>query len=204
MKTKTFFDISQAESYLRGSIIRYNGIPCMIVGVNRSKENKNSYVVHLEHLGSSHLIENVEITDENIDFNPVPLGFINIEKHDLTYKGLRYPSRQWKVGLCRQTLKVSPLLKGLPSISRDSLINSSSLAKTITGEYPSLATAIDTIKNKQESTCVAFNRRFAIYKDELYHLLHKECVGHYNSKGVIKLRKPYEFLQETLDRALGR
>lgn len=144
------------------SLIIYKKEPVMVKTViDRSLFLKD--IIRKKELGL------VPITDNNLDFTPVKLGFCN-EGRDAFYV-TRAPLRQYKQGLCRGNLNIHRLHDEYDKVGMDKLskMNSEGLVNCILGRYPNLNEAIELItENKMNS--VAFNRFFAIDSDfRIYH-----------------------------------
>ena len=168
MKTKNFYDEHHAKIYLENSVIRYKKIPIYIRDVNQVE---NEFKLLYNKLGRQ-TIEMTFLPNKHIDFNPVPLGFLNTQRN--TFYVSRLPARQWKIGLHQNNIKFTNAVIGT-KIKNPSL-NSTLLANCILGKYPSYKAAYDSIISGKRFI-TAFSRKFAICKEGLLYKNNGQCIG---------------------------
>lgn len=217
MKNKQFYNTEQATFYLSDSLIRYKNLPIFVYKIVR--ENQEDKIVYYDGFteGEWWRVFDEEInwpyrkkeknkillSDLNLDFNPVNLGFINILNRTDIFSCsylLRYPRRSYKIGLNISNLTSVRLNlnKRLfsDSIPKHFILFSTSLTKTILGEYPSYEEASEIIR-KDKNNSIAFSRRFALDSKHIYYKF-SEKVGE-NKDNKVKLFDKYQFLSEVLE-----
>lgn len=177
-------NLDDCQSQLGNTIVRIRKLPVRIDEIYRGGEDGKTLMACVRSLTTG-VRKQIEVNSLNV--KPVPLGYTNLEG-TATYL-MRRPLRRWKHGLDAGSLITD---EG----GRMHIDNSfdRSLARTIKGDYPTLATAIEVVRAGLLETC-AFSRTFAISKRNL---IYKGAVA-----GKIKAGKPilsdeYEFLAETL------
>lgn len=137
---------------------------------------------------------------EDLNTDPVPLGFVNWGKEAIYVS--RIPTRSWKQGLRSNSVYTSK------AVNIPSLLNSFNLDRTVRGIYPTVVDGLELVTNS-EMYSVAFSRNFAFTQAKglskgKYLLLYKnKTVGTLfseNNKEVLTTLAPeYKFLQESLD-----
>ena len=208
MKTKEFFNHDHASAYLNGSLVRYQGEVCFVDGVGGSK--KAGFKINLAELVSGSLkFSDVLLTDDRLDLNSPPLGFVNISGSkgiSFVVRAMRVPSRTWKIGLTASTLFVDVLDREVdkPVAGSSGLFHHTSLKKTIVGDFPSFdESRLFVAKNLNSS--MAFSRRFALKSNgNLYHIFHPSPVGTFKASGEVEFLPTFKFLKESLDRTLSK
>lgn len=191
MKTKEFYDHRQAHSYLSECIVMYEGEPVYVQEVFPLE--KGRYAVIYYKLGQ---VVNGKRRDANLDdggwdFTPVSLGFTAGLDFHSNYAS-RVPQRAWKIGLTQGNLSVYPIKPTL-RINKNTLFLTESMKNTILGKYVSYKDAY----KKGKDTVVAFSRRFAVYKDDLYYKTISTPVGKAGDR-TPELGEKFGFLKEVL------
>lgn len=155
------------------SVIRWNKTPVYVKAVNRLNE------LVLQELGNKKEII-TKVSDELLDFTPVPLGMCN-EGKDAFYL-TRIPYRQYKQGVCKQSLRIKFISKNYDELAADKLLTmkSQGLKECINGDYPTLQNAIEKIRGDEGVKAIAFSRQFALDGD--FNIFFKtERVGIYDA-----------------------
>ena len=194
MRNRDFTGSDHADNYLRNSVIRLGAEPIYVLGVTSMSGDGLIYssLNRIDPSGGDK--RKVSIKDEDIDMNPVPLGFVNFGtfiKPYYAYSVARTPQRAWKVGLTTGNMYI---LNG--DISHKTLMFSEAFRKTVVNEFPSVE---ECIRNMKEEHWTAFSRRFAIGDGKLWHHLIDEAIGSVYNKKELKLNTKYAFLTEALE-----
>ena len=203
MKNKKFFNLDQVNRYLNDCVIRFEGEPIYISGVDTGRHGKNFQLFYYK-LGDDSREQKTILSDNSgIDMNPVPLGLLSLKSSPKdrysTSMLERIPYRQYKIGLTRGNFKqryVHPDYSMKYGASTSGLLLSKELRDTILGNYPSYTEAYKA--SKDNGTVVAFSRRFSIVNDKLYFKGRQVPVGEANSK-LPKLSDEAFFLKEILE-----
>lgn len=191
MKNKDFYDEHHAQMYLVDSIIRYKNKPIFIKDVQKTERG---YKLTYHYLGSLEF-QMVFIPNKDINFNPVPLGFLN--KNKKSYYISRIPCRTWKIGLCLRNMSVVNILDSNEKIRIK--IDSKEISDTIIGKYPSYDESYEFLK-KEKVECIAFSRRFSICKIGLLYKTNMATVGFLDTPP--KLHNKFKYLTEVLEEDL--
>lgn len=198
MKHKKFYDSDHAHRYLSGSVIRIGGEGAYINNVftNRGKIKLSFYLIKDITKESTCSIE-----DEDVDLNPVPLGFVNYSAFNslhLAVKAVRIPARDWKIGLTTRNLNID-----VGAIPKRTILISTGMHKTIVNEYPSVAEAIDRVQKGGKQVSVAFSRKFSINQhSELIYIQLDTPVGEIYKQKEIMLYPNFEYLTQLLEKDL--
>lgn len=178
---RTFADWNHANQYLSESLIRVGGETAWV----RNVDEKNQLWYYPP---ASDQRKSIRLDSKEVDFTPVPLGYVNLgDGYSASYT-TRIPRRMWKVGLCPSNTSSSRTRVG------SGLLCSENFAKCVKGVYPSLEEALKASVRWQ--TIVAFSRLFAIDYDK--GLLYKD-----RRVGAIRDKRPvlddkFLYLQEVL------
>jgi hypothetical protein len=198
MKTRSFYDLDQAFSYLTNSVIRVGGKAVMVTGVLPGDQGHvlNFYRLDDGRKKNDYILHNAP----EVDMEPVPLGLLSIDdksSYTDTVMCSRSPRRLWKVGLTYETLCTNVVHEErhnyTPSIN---VLQSKELGRTIEGSYPVYAAAKELVGKKNR--LVAFSRRFAVDKDDLYYQTYQVPVG-MAEKDRPSLLPEFDFLQQVLE-----
>lgn len=181
-------DIGYAHGRLVGTIVLYKNKPVMINDIGGGFV----YIMYLKD-GKKETVN----YDGNFDLTPVPLGYTN-------YNGLslylaRIPMRKdWKQGLRTATTRC--LLNGK---EYEGQVPFSELHKTIVGDHPPLAKAIEHVK-LPHITAMSFSRTFAIDKAlDIWHKGRSKIGKIINPKThEYSLKDEFFWARETLEEAL--
>lgn len=203
MRNKKFFNIDHANLYLVGSIIRVNDLPVYVRNVTYSRAIKKQILTYapVENYDEGK-VDKVYLNSSRVDMNPIPLGFINFKefgKPRIAVGAYRIPSRQWRIGLTTDNMRIIPhRFDGYEA--KRKVIHSIYFKKSVCGQFPTVEEIIEMIKNK-EATSQAFSRDFAIEKNKLMFLQLKAPVGKI-FKNELMLFDDYLYLSQVLEKAL--
>lgn len=206
MRSRSFFDREHATQYLTGSIIRYDGKPVAVYGIEKLAGAKGlSLSVYPTDNKRASTISTVPIDDPKIDMTPLPLGFVNIKSDDedgnIVVRVQRYPARRWKVGSYEGNTMVRSLYKDTPApLPFNYVVSNSQFKHTITGNMPKF----EEVKAKMKPRSAwAFDRNFAMDSDlRVFHIHIMDPIGKVED-GKIELDGKYKFLAEQLEEAVG-
>lgn len=166
--------LDDLTTILHNTVIRYRKKPVFVKEV----DGRELWLTSLEN--PKEKANPVSLSDLEIDFTPVPLGFVNFNKY--AYYITRVPSRQYKQGLSTGNIAIEAVEENHDTIFGIQTLQNvcnKSLAACILGRYPCLEQAIKDVVEGAKS--VAFSRQFAI--DEHFDLLFKtERVGSVNGE----------------------
>ena len=191
MKNKNFYDEHHAKMYLVDSIIRYKNKPIFIQDIQKTEQG---YKLTYNYLGNLDF-QMAFIPNKDINFNPVPLGFLNKDKK--AYYISRIPCRIWKIGLCFKNMSVFNILDHNIKIKIN--VDSKEINNTIIGKYPSYDKSYEFIR-KEKVNCIAFSRRFVICKNGLFYKTNIETIGFLNNPP--ELHNKFKYLTEVLEEDL--
>jgi len=203
MKNKSFYDGDQANMYLTNSLIRLKGEPIYIQGVR--SHNRGLYIrYYIPSQQNSNDINEIDIDHNDINMNPVPLGFVNIkipyERRSQIIDVFRKPIRGYRIGLCRNNIDYKKIFGETQDYDTRNILISRELMNTIKGKYPQYEEAFNfTVKSLGRSR--AFSRRFGIQNmGDNHHLIYSKL---HNPVGMCTKREPilfdqFKYLQEAL------
>lgn len=180
-------NLDYARTRLVGTIVTRNGKAITIDSITNDLR-----VVYLS-LSTGQISE---CSYEEIDINPVKLGYVNYNRQAVYF--FRVPMRRdWKQGLRNQTLATT---KGR-QLDR---IPSKSLAKLIEGSYPTFNKALERMTSENTRLIsLAFSRNFAIDKELGLFYKDKYRIGQINSdNGTYELEPQFMWAVETLEEDL--
>ncbi len=124
----------------------------------------------------------INVNMEDVDFRPVPLGYVNFERKDASWL-CRAPIRAWRQGLHEENMV--NLKDKIMNIRRN-------LRSTIMGEYPSLEDA------SKSQVLKAFHKDFAVFKGMVQYK-GSRFIGNYNAKTKqVTLEKRFQYLEDYL------
>lgn len=175
------------------TVIRYKKQPVYVKAITNNRE---LVLQALENVKEK--FPEISLTDSDLDFTPVPLGFANYNGNAFYLS--RIPSRQYKQGLASNNLVVDCLTEGnktaLASKELKKVCNRS-ISSCILGKYPSLQQALKLIT--EGALSVAFHRQFAV--DEDWNILYKtESVGSVNGDtGEVWFKRTKGYLKGVLN-----
>lgn len=178
-----------AGTRLRESIVRFKGEPVFVLQVG-AKGGKVAFQT-LARAEDHELAGIGECTLQDLDINPVPLGYVNEAK--FAYYVSRCPVREdWRQGLRKNTMRTIP--GGIN-------VNFKFLRQTILGKYPNLKDALKLV-NDRERESVAFSRSFAISRGGILHHKGQWQVGEIDERGYTLLPK-FQWVEEALNEELN-
>lgn len=183
------------DMMFKGSIVVYNKTPVLITGVD---EDNNLNLSRLTSINKK--VKSANPDDPKFDFTPVKLGMCNVGNSTVFVE--RMPMRAYKIGVCKETLKVhdfkSSRMEDLDKIM--SFRDLTSLKETILDEYPSLEWSLANV-GKEGRIASAFTRWFAI--DKAHRLYHKNKeVGMINADNAKPVFFPHKsYLKEVFNNA---
>ena len=213
MKKKDFFDLNHAQNYLTGSLILLDGKPIIIEDVERREARFQ--IIYCElfskietqkyYIGENFIRTNKKewLDNQSIDFNPVPLGFVNLLDEKNLYSCIyvaRYPSIGYKIGLSEANIFRVPLIKDhifSNNISDRLILRSCFIRDTIMGRFPSFRKAKKVVKESYTNQ-IAFSRKFAIFGDRLFYKGIEDNVGSFINRRVV-LKDDFKFLVQVLE-----
>lgn len=185
-----YSEAEYAQAKLGGTIVRYGNIPVTVLSV--SQDGTVIYSV----LGSE---EHGQCKLKQLDINPVPLGYANLNKSVLYI--CRRPMRQdWRQGLRKQNMTCPENI----SIN----VQPGTLHNVIKGIYPSYDECVEKLGHYTSVQGIAFNREFAIRRLPEIPDFRLEYKGFLTCGGVAKngridLFEPYFWLDEVLTLAVN-
>lgn len=192
-------NLNDASMRVKNSVIKYKGSPVYINDVFEKDE-------HILYAAYTDLISRAErkkvlLNSKHFDWKAFSLGYVNSINLGAIYVERR-AVRKYKAGLSQGNVSIlGPNGEGFENVP-DDLLYSRSLGDTIQGTYPTIAVALKRVQGKK-SKCVAFDRRFAFYRDEmgLIKLLFKnKPIGWLNEdKGIIRLGDAFGHMREELN-----
>lgn len=203
MKNKKFFNIDHARLYLIGSIIRVNSLPVYVKDITYNRALKKQILIYapVENFDEEKVYK-VHLDSSRVDMNPIPLGFINFKefgKPKVAISAYRIPSRQWRIGLTTDNMRMIPYhFDGYET--KRKVIHSIYFKRSVCGQFPKVEEIIEMIKNKKAMS-QAFSRDFAIEKNKLIFLQLKTPVGKL-FKNELMLFDNYLYLSQLLEKAL--
>ncbi len=201
MQVKKFYDQNHANLYLVGSVIRVGGVPIYVTDVRNSR-SLGLIITYISLTNADKKTKEIDIYNSKVDMTPVPLGFLNFQsfgRPKIAIRAFRTPSRQWRIGLTIDNLRLRPDRYNDHETKRK-VIHSLSFKKSVCGEFPSLPKVLKMIKDKKANS-QAFSRNFAIGKNGVRFIQLEEPVGKI-LKGEIMLFDDYLYLSELLEKDL--
>lgn len=201
MRTKKFFDLNQASSYLRGSVIRVDDEPIYVHDVQHGEGRGNKgmsieYSVIREGLGK---VFHIDVADKKVDMTPVPLGMCSYHDGDSfrCYYIMRLPVRKWKIGLTKENIDILTVQTGQNAGGAiNMLFPQTFLVDCIEGKYVGLTEAIKALKRRRG--VIPFSRRFAIdHEHSVWYKGHNLSVGWFEN-GQVNLDKDHTYLSEIM------
>lgn len=153
----------------------------------------------------------VPLTDPGFSFKPVKLGMLNYEDH--AWMSYRVPVRRYSQGLTVENFgmqMIGQIKPGLtymcsPNGVPDNLSISWSpeLYDCITGNYPSMRCAMNSLANRQDPGSMAVSRDLAVEVDPKLGLgflwFKRARIGYTEDGDTFKLSPDYSFLSQTLE-----
>lgn len=178
-------DHDYAHSRLHETIVRRGEVPVWVYGVRAGMVVQ---YVELSQIGSE---EPKECPIDELNLQPVPLGYCNYNKH-ATYLSRMPMRRDWRQGLRRGNFI------GIGAVDPNR-IPYESIAQTIIGDYPTFNGALTAVKKVKS---VAWHRHWAMDSD--LRVFYKGRVRHIGKvvEGVVILEPSYTYLNEALKESL--
>lgn len=199
MKTRKFYDLEQASSYLAGSVIRVANHPVNIVAVESGNRGKGNFKLTYTKVDDPYKKTMAILSDsDEVDMNPLPMGMLAIKPGSpigtLTAYALRIPARAYKVGTTRTNTTFMPIVHN-SNYYDGSLIYTKEFVDSVKGNYLTLPEAL---KATEKKGIFPFSRRFAVAKDRsVYYKTFLEPVGKVDG-GEVVLNDEAFFLKEVL------
>jgi len=208
MKTKSFYDLHQAQMYLTESIVTYKGLPIYVRDIEQKRNG--DFNISYAYLSNALSETNDSLNSGYFNFTPIPLGFVNwdgkrmdedgkIIKYQYVFDIMRMPVRRYKIGLCRINARMYWLRERDIVPNFNSIVFSNTFVNTILRKYPSYEEVIE--KSQKNGNLLAFSPRFAIedggavfYKGSL-----ETPIGDL-VRGDIRLIEKMKFLKEVLNK----
>jgi hypothetical protein len=208
MKNRKFGSIDDAHNYLSGSIIRVKNDPVYVEQVSSRNRKPHLYYTPIPRKVNTDPdsplgVVNVELASDDVDMNPIPLGFIN-ERHftkHLSYGVYRVPARQWKIGLTNNNAIITLNGSTVWREANRGILKSRGLFDMVKNNYPSFEDALASIENNKNSSR-AFSRKFSINGDGLVRYFQLDDYVGDIQKGSVRLFSDYVFLAEQLEKDL--
>ena len=170
---RKMFSAHDVSMYLDGTVCIWKGSPVYVLSVVSGTDFVD--VIHL----SNKKKEKVDYTKDDFDYSSAPLGYVNY--HGAVFYLERMPFRKTKQGIHYENTTCIRLDGRHAHI--DDILTCASLAKTITGEYPSEQEAFSSLNNENVKS-IAIDRHIAIEKAEqvynLYYRNNKVASKNYN------------------------
>lgn len=192
-------DKGYANGRLQGTIVRRKKIPVLV------REIRGDAVSALNMVTKEEEVFNYK----ELDITPVPLGYVNFNKH--AFYLTRSPVRNdWRQGLRDRSMvwrwysydDYTQQYALITKAGKDCGIPIDCLAKTIMDEYPTFRRALSSLKLLNKANSMSFSRFFAIRGDNslMYRTLK---VGDINENGKIVLLDKFFYLKESVQEVLG-
>lgn len=204
MKHKKFYDGRHANQYLRGSIIRYKGVPIIVRDI--FGEGKKMRIAYSEldqyYVGA----QDIALDNKDIDMNPVPLGNLSFFYGDSweTFYASRLPVKRWKVGLALENFTLERVNGGgfAGNGAAEKVFYSKNLIDCIMGNYRSIQEAMDLLKAYPGT--IPLSRNFSMSNgDKVYYKAISGAVGSVSENGKVKLSAGHQFLKELVQEELN-
>lgn len=150
-------DISQK---MDSSIFRYKKIPYWV-------SYEGGTIIRLLNIPDQEIKYKIDFNDPDLDFSSCPLGYLNYVPYKSVGYLVRIPVRKVKQGVNSQNTKVIRL-PGHPNLpfNVNSALSSKSFVDMVTGKYPSLETALSTLRKSDPESQIAVSRDIALTVDE--------------------------------------
>lgn len=188
-----------ANVRLQGTIVRRKKIPVIVHEVRGDVVSALNMVTKEEEV----------FNYKELDITPVPLGYVNYNKH--TFYLSRSPVRNdWRQGLRDRSMvwrydsynQYTQQYAKMTKLGKDFGVPVDCVAKTIMGEYPTFNKVLNTLKLLNKSNSMSFSRFFAVRGDSslMYRTLK---VGDIDEKGKIVLLDKFFYLKESVQEVLG-
>lgn len=195
-----FDNVNDAAMRVKHSVIHYKKEP---IYINDIFDNDK----HVIYASFINLITHVErkrvlLNSKHFDWSAFKLGYVNSDNLGAIYVE-RQAVRKYKSGLYVGNVRVfDPDGEQFDAIP-DDLLYSNALGRTITNVFPSMDAALAEVNKKDGLSCVAFDRHFALYRDELgviKLLFRNKAIGWLNEdKGLIRLGDAFIHMREELN-----
>ena len=184
---------------MRGTIVRYEGVPVYIREIRDGDGDKILRVLF------DYIPRNDDgdgdpkrkyISSKNFDISPLPMGYVNAPTG--AFYCTRSPNRVQKQGLSNENFNAftnEGKQVGFGVFTRTKEVNA-----MVANEYPSFAAACRALV---KSPAVAFSRDFCVQRDEilteLIHIYHKGVKVGASLSGTIVLGDKFKCLKESLE-----
>lgn len=190
-------NVRDANQHLMHSVVMFAGAPAFVHEVIQGPE-QGSFSVHLGHLPR---IQNTFTVDLfHADFEPrnCRLGYVNVSSIGHALYCTRIPARQYHQGLVRGNVNI-PRVEGRTVSTFEMLLQEPGFADALRNVYPTYEAAQGLLENPNY-TSMAFNRRYALSKDELgfYRLHYKGEPVAFGEGKKFKVPEKFKYLREEL------
>jgi hypothetical protein len=140
------------------------------------------------------------ISSKKFDMAPFPMGFVNTESG--VFYCQRRPRRQQRQGLSHETFLGQPVGRNFEPLAFHEILNSPEFVDCVKGKYPTYNDSKLALEIAKDSVSVAFDRHFALVKDEhiseLLYIYHKKEKVGFVMEGKVKLANNGQCLRESL------
>lgn len=197
MKREFLWDYDHACMYLLDSIINIADKPVRINDVIEEDGGDMRLAYGpLSDLGDH---DTISLSNPSVSFDSPKLGYVNRHRQKRTVRAMRWPKRQWKIGL--HPRNTSLYYTRSFEVEHRANLYSLDVANTIVGKYPSFIKAMDTVTQDLDMFKeVAFSRNFAVNSDQqLFHFFEEVPVGVFKDNEIPILEDEFEYLRQTLD-----
>jgi hypothetical protein len=146
-------DLEQIRLRLQGTVIMYDSRPVIVSQIAADK-------IGLAFLPTMRDVFFVPFDDPKLNIREFRLGYVNVNRSAMYVQ--RFPGRQQRQGLCGANVKLGQR-GGIPW---NDLIRRAEFTDMMRNVYPTFAQVVDRLEKNPELNTMAFNRRFALAKDQ--------------------------------------
>lgn len=209
MRQREFVDGAHANQYLHASVVRNaKGIPIYIQEAYRDSNSREKKIYAIGFDLDQR--KDVKYNVEELDFNPIPLGFMAIHKNsdyvDSWYM-YRSPIRNSRIGLNSSNFMIKHPMEYLTNnvrpLSKPHIMTSKELSDTVLNNFPDYPTLFKVVNQEKRKDCIlAFSREFAMDAQHLYHRFNGVPIGEIQKDAPV-LFDDFQYLKEALEGALN-
>jgi hypothetical protein len=185
--------IEQANMRLQHTVVKYDGRPVLIKGVNGTGRGLDAYM--LPHAKD---IIQIKLQDPKLDVANLALGYVNV--NDYAVYLTRIPGRQQKQGLCKSNVMFGQNGRNV-DLGWQNLIVTPEFSDAFRGIYPSFNEVIERLYANEELQSMAFSRRFALEMDKelaFFQLLYRGQKIAWGDPQNFNLPSEYTYLSELI------
>jgi hypothetical protein len=199
---KEYHDTEHASMRLTGSTVMLDGKPVYITDVSDGRSKGNFRIDYITCSSDGERRYTGSVPKQEVTTKDLKLGLINDSER--SYSALysaRFPARMWKEGLSGNNFYLKPISKDVRLPSKNRILCSKALYDTINGIYPDYDEAKSILKKDDDRRSVAFDRYFALNRDN--ELIFKDgiVVGLANKEPILK--DNFFFLKEMLQKGMN-